>query len=81
MSLRIDVDLVEAVLLEDGWHQVHDVSFDLDAYEFLSEGELVGNGDGSIVPYTGFAFLEEDGRQIAGPLSAIKAVRHRRDDD
>jgi hypothetical protein len=35
MSLAIDIDAVTAVLLADGWHEVIDDSFYLDAYEFL----------------------------------------------
>lgn len=35
MSLMIDIDNVTAVLLADGWHQVHGDSFDLDAYEYI----------------------------------------------
>lgn len=38
MSLAIDVDLVREVLLADGWHEVLDASFGLDAYEFLWSG-------------------------------------------
>ena len=38
MSLRIDVDTVTAVLLADGWHEVADASFVLDAYEYLWSG-------------------------------------------
>jgi len=35
MSLAIDIDAVTAVLLADGWHEVMDDSFCLDAYEFI----------------------------------------------
>lgn len=38
MSLAIDVDDVTAVLLADGWHEVANRSFELDAYEYLWSG-------------------------------------------
>jgi hypothetical protein len=38
MSLAIDVDEVNRVLLSDGWHDVAARSFALDSYEFLWSG-------------------------------------------
>ena len=35
MSLAIDVDRVARVLLDDGWHDVADDSFAIDAYEYV----------------------------------------------
>jgi hypothetical protein len=35
MSLYINPGKVTAVLLADGWHDVADDSFDLDAYEYV----------------------------------------------
>jgi hypothetical protein len=35
MSLAIDIDQVTGVLLADGWHDVVDVSFEIDSYEYL----------------------------------------------
>lgn len=35
MSLAIDVDHVTHVLIAGTWHQIHDDSFTLDAYEYL----------------------------------------------
>lgn len=90
MSLYIDVDTVTAVLLADGWHQVADASFNLDAYEFVWSGTdgitvvesdedallLLAGGRESLVPATGFSFKEEGGGwQIAGPITSILAVR------
>jgi hypothetical protein len=47
MSLAIDVDKVEAVLLADGWHEVifyeGKSSFTLDAYEFVRNTEKETN--------------------------------------
>ena len=41
MSLMIDVDLVEAVLLADGWHEVADASFSFhDRTDMLVSGPL-----------------------------------------
>ncbi len=76
MSLAIDTDTVSAVLLADGWHQVTARSFDLDAYEFVWEGEtLLGGGNCAGVPSTGFSFTTTDGSTVAGPLTALLAVR------
>jgi hypothetical protein len=80
VSLNIDVDNVDAVLLADGWHAVHAKTFDLDAYEYHYGGHVVFyGGQVKLVPSTGFAFKErlEDGRVVTtyGPLTAILAVR------
>lgn len=76
MSLSISVDKVKQVLLADGWHKVIDGSFDLDAYEFLWNDEvLVGGGSVQGVPSTGAKWKEEDGSYIACPLTAILAVK------
>jgi hypothetical protein len=84
----IDVDLVEAVLLADGWHPVADDSFTLSAYEFVwwsdsqnkkqdepTKLHASGNAD---VTSTGFSFHDTADMLISGPLTAIQAVRHRR---
>jgi len=72
MSLAIDTDRVTAVLLADGWHDVVDKSFNLDAYEFMWDGRLVGSGSSA----TGYDFEEGNGSRLAGPLTAIIAVRY-----
>ncbi len=88
MSLMIDVDLVEAVLLADGWHQVADHSFTVDSYEFVwwprdkSKGKddpsmLHGSGD-KAVSGAGFAFHDSNDMLVSGPLTAVQAVRHKR---
>ena len=50
MSLAIDIDKVQAVLLADGWHNVAPLaddeersSFDIAAYEYVDETTAVGN--------------------------------------
>ncbi len=80
MSLAIDVDTVTRVLLADGWHEVADKSFTMDAYEYM-EGTMTLLGGGTEakagVPATGFAFKESrDGAAVvlAGPISSIVAV-------
>ena len=87
MSLAIDVDAVTAVLLADGWHPVHEQSFDVDSYEFVGPHPdqdhnfvLLAGGQENLIPARGFSFYEarEDLGQIVaiyGPLTAILAVR------
>lgn len=82
VSLAIDVDAITEVLLQDGWHSVLNASFTLDAYEFVQntataagESSLVLHGGGEAgVCSTGFSFESNDGH-IAGPLTAIQAVK------
>lgn len=88
MSLTIDINTVYAVLLADGWHDVAtlpngDTSFHIDSYEYLSgdpndAGYLVilGAGTEPLIPTHGFEFAEGNGGHIAGPLTAIIAIRH-----
>lgn len=89
MSLAIDTEDIEAVLLIDGWHRVKPGTFDLDAYEFVEqrgsrEPQLLHGGGKSGVCATGFDFIEieqVDGHDIessvCGPLTAILAVRRK----
>jgi len=77
MSLAIDPDKVEAVLLADGWHEI--TYFSLDSYEFVEPGESGGSfvlhgGGQSGVCATGFVF-REGSFAYYGPLTAILAVR------
>jgi hypothetical protein len=79
MSLAIDTNAVTAVLLADGWHTVRPGTFDVDAYEYKEDGLLVlTGGQNSGVASVGFTFHTEDGKErIAGPLTAILAVKTR----
>jgi hypothetical protein len=96
MSLAIEIDDVEAVLLADGWHRCEFYererdgeqvsSFTMDSYEFLNahpnpdrDPMMYHKGGQGGICSTGFLFIEDDqsGRRIAGPLSAILAVRSR----
>jgi hypothetical protein len=84
MSLEIDPEDVLDVLLADGWHEVLERSFTLDAYEFVESGGFVlHSGGNSGVCSTGFMFKtsspEFPGSDaaviISGPLTAILAVK------
>lgn len=46
-SLAIDPDDVTEVLLADGWHEVDKDSFDLDAYEYITERTTDEDGNES----------------------------------
>lgn len=78
MSLAIDLDSVAAVLLDDGWHEVLDESFAIDAYEYT----WAHGGGAAGICAAGFSFLTREhdlgvsGRiLIAGPLTAVRAVK------
>ncbi len=77
MSLAIEVDEITAVLLADGWHEVDEGSFELDSYEYAWEAgnTMLHRGGQSGVCANGFEFRGVDGHRIAGPLTAILAVR------
>jgi hypothetical protein len=78
MSLEINVDDVIAVLLADGWHEVHGRSFDMDAYEYRAGAErLFSFEPESGITYTGFVFTDPKGDRVMGPVTAIQAVRVR----
>ncbi len=81
MSLAIRTATVEAVLLIDGWHFVAGESFDCDTYEFYDSPDVMAHASGK----GGFQFIERlrhpDGMEsaetiVAGPISAIQAVRY-----
>lgn len=74
MSLAIDTNTVTEVLIAGEWYAVENQSFDLDAYEFMWEGDCVHGGGTSGVCSTGFGFTHQ-GATINGPLTAIQAVR------
>jgi hypothetical protein len=78
MSLAIEVDAVTAVLLKDGWHTVVDHTFEIDAYEYVHEGEFQLRG-GTVegVAATGATWREPGGDSVACAFTAIIAVRHK----
>jgi hypothetical protein len=76
MSLRIEIDRVEGVLLADGWRTVADESFEIDASsEFFADEELVGNVDGAWV-----RFMDDERQEICAPFAAVRAVCLRPDE-
>jgi hypothetical protein len=76
MSLAIDINKIDRVLLLDGWHEVAGASFDLDAYEYADEGRmLLGGGKVAGVPTTGATWREPDGTVIACPVTSILATK------
>lgn len=77
MSLAIDIGRVTAVLLVDGWHEIRGGTFNLDAYEFQQEDASVHGAGDSRVCATGFSFKSGADEFMAGPLTAILAVRYR----
>ena len=89
MSLAIDIDAVTKVLLADGWHEVAEESFTMDAYEFIRAADgrrlepqvYLGGGQATGVCETGFEFLEVVAGVrcwIAGPLTSILAVSRKK---
>jgi hypothetical protein len=83
VSLPIDIDRVEAVLLSDGWHHVLHQTFDLGEYEFVHATEA-----GVSTLYkggVGFGFTEKDSsgelHRFSAPVSSLLAVRYTRASD
>lgn len=78
MSLAIDVDRIDAILLADGWHYVHDASVAFDAFEFVwkVDGEIVDSAQPN-AESTGITWNElEVGivRRFFAPLNAVLAL-------
>lgn len=81
MSLFIDVERINRILLPDGWHDIKLGSFLVDAYEFVETGSnpnsftlLFGGGTSSLIPSSGFSVIDQTGVRIVGPLTSILAV-------
>jgi len=87
MSLAIDIDRIQFVLLADGWHECawmqKESSFSIDAYEYVQRrgaGKdpymLLGGAEERLIPSRGFSFIDaEDHLQLCGPLTAILAIK------
>lgn len=80
MSLAIECDDVDTVMLADGWYQVLKNSFGIDSYEFMwGETCLHGGGDSGISS-SGFHFygfkIGHEGTKISmyGPLTSVVAI-------
>jgi len=87
MSLEIAEENVRCVLLADGWHDVIESTFVLDAYEFADKNEPTHLGGQSGICATGFKFSShkdvrsEDWPEapdkvvvLCGPLTSIIAI-------
>ena len=76
MSLAINIDEVDRVLLADGWHEVANQSFEIDAYEFtgpnsdIEHMRLVG-GQEALLPAAGATWMEVYEGHEAIPGTAI----------
>jgi hypothetical protein len=76
MSLAINTEKVEAVLLPDGkWYAVADHSFTLSPFEFMKDTEAIGKGQTTGVPI-GASWKDNMGKRFMCPVSAMLAVRY-----
>lgn len=78
-SLGVNVETVERVLLNDGWHFVVPGSIRVGAYEFINEdGEYMGvSGNGGWGTTIAIYFKDTFGEAYVVPVAHIKAVRVR----
>ena len=84
MSPGPDITDITAVLLADGWHEVLDYSFHIDAYSFWAVTDDDADDDDAepSLMYdggAGFWFLTDDGGPaiLSGPMSSVLAVQNR----
>jgi hypothetical protein len=77
MSVAINTEKVEAVLLPDGkWYAVSEHSFALSAFEFVANGEAGTKGStGSSAPMAA-SWKDNMGKRFSCPMSAMLAVRY-----
>ncbi|MEU6233812.1 hypothetical protein [Kitasatospora sp. NPDC047058] len=78
MSATIEVHArtVTAVLLADGWHQVHRNSFRIAPYRMKSGDDIYDMLSETLeTPVRGYEFQDMHGKTLAGPLTAILATR------
>ncbi|KKM67213.1 hypothetical protein LCGC14_1473450 [marine sediment metagenome] len=88
MSLAIDIDKITSVMIGGEWNDVIKnedgvSSFALDAYEFVWGSHLdhkgwprlVHGGGAHGIGSAGFEFKTAKGAVVAGPLTAIQAVK------
>lgn len=79
MSLAIQAEQVKRVLLADGkWYDVAAGSFELDAYEYLSDELAVfkGGQNHETIPSTGAAWTGPHSERFFCPLTSVLAVRY-----
>lgn len=74
MSLAINPDHITRVLLADGWHPVHNTSFNIDSYEFVWRDLIVHGGGQSGITAAGYIFTTDGGVILCGPLTSVLAV-------
>jgi hypothetical protein len=73
MTFAIDTDVVEAVLLVDGWHPVQDQTFQLGVYTFAERDQWVSGEGPPAARWTEPRF----GTTIVCPITAVLALRCR----
>jgi len=79
VSLRIDINTIARLLLQDGmWYEVLPGSFTVDSFDWTdSEGLMVDGGDVSSVPKMGARFkVRGMNGWISCPLTSIMAVHY-----
>lgn len=92
MSIAMNIDDVEYVLIAGQWHPVFEESFGMDSYEFIEERQegrnpivLLAGGEDPPIPATGFYFKTgpcdlDDPIEVTywmcGPMTSIEAVRY-----
>lgn len=79
MSLRIDINTIARLLLQDGqWYEVLPGSFTVDSFDWTdSEGLVVDGGDVAGVPAIGVQFKTRGmNGWISCPLTSIVAVHY-----
>jgi hypothetical protein len=76
MSLEINTEKVEAVLLPDGkWYAVAEHSFALGPFEFMKDAVAIGKEQTAGVPI-GASWKDNMGKRFVCPVSAMLAVRY-----
>ena len=76
MSLAIQQERVREVLLSGEWYKVDKQSFYIDSYEFMDDTYCTHGGGHGGVTASGFCFITAGSHLMAGPLTAIQAIRY-----
>jgi hypothetical protein len=74
MSISVETSTISSVLIGGEWHQVIDQSFSTGTFEYVSSSEQSYDASGA-TPADGFSFTAGNGERVAGPISAVQAVR------
>jgi hypothetical protein len=76
MSVAINTEKVEAVLLPDGkWYAIAEHSFTLSAFEFVANGDA-GKGPAANSAPMAASWKDNMGKRFSCPMSAMLAVRY-----